>query len=51
MITRSSDREKLITDLRREIDELRQSEKDYSDLNFLLTNLEHRYKLLSEEKV
>ena len=41
----------IIQKLRREIDTLRKNEKDFSDLNFLLTNLEHRYNLLNEEKV
>lgn len=50
MFAQSSDRERQISDLKRQIDELKQSEKDYSDLNFLLTNLEQRYKILCEEK-
>lgn len=36
--------------MKQEISELKQNEKDYQDLNFLLTNLEHRYNLLNEEK-
>lgn len=37
--------------LKLELDELKKNEKDYSDLSFILTNLEHRYNLLNEEKV
>lgn len=37
--------------LKLEIEELKKNEKDYSDLSFILTNLEHRYNLLNEEKV
>jgi len=36
--------------MRRENEELRENEKDYADLNFLLTNLESRYAVLNEEK-
>jgi hypothetical protein len=39
----TDDRERLIIQLRREIDILQQNEKDYGDLNFLLNNLEHRF--------
>lgn len=50
MIGRNMDREKIIAELKKEVNELRQNEKDYQDLNFLLTNLEHRYDVLAEEK-
>ena len=40
MNIKSTDREKIINDLKREINELKQNEKDYEDLNFLLGNLE-----------
>ena len=36
--------------MRRENEELRENEKDYADLNFLLTNLESRYAVLNDEK-
>ena len=39
-------RDKLLQQLQKEVEELRQNDKDYSDLNFLLTNLEHRYHIL-----
>lgn len=39
-----------IAQLKEQINILQQNEKDYQDLNFLFTNLEHRYNLLSEEK-
>jgi len=41
----------IIQRLEQEIEEMRKNEQDYADLNFLLTNLEHRYNLLNEEKV
>jgi len=40
----------LIEEMRRENEELRENEKDYADLNFLLTNLESRYAVLNDEK-
>ncbi|CAD8075623.1 unnamed protein product [Paramecium primaurelia] len=39
-----------INQLKEQILMLQQNEKDYQDLNFLFTNLEHRYNLLAEEK-
>lgn len=45
------DKDLQIHSLQKEIEELRQNEKDYQDLNFLLSNLEHRYNLLKDEKV
>ncbi|CAD8150531.1 unnamed protein product [Paramecium octaurelia] len=39
-----------INQLKEQVITLQQNEKDYQDLNFLFTNLEHRYNLLAEEK-
>jgi hypothetical protein len=36
------DRDRMLLQLKKEIEILQQNEKDYADLNFLLTNLEHR---------
>lgn len=44
-------RDLMIQRLKSELEDLKKNEKDYSDLNFLLTNLEHRYNLLNDEKV
>ncbi|KAM3147282.1 hypothetical protein pb186bvf_000533 [Paramecium bursaria] len=42
--------EQQISLLKEQINNLQQNEKDYQDLNFLFTNLEHRYNILLEEK-
>lgn len=46
----NASKDRLIEEMRRENEELRENEKDYADLNFLLTNLESRYAVLNEEK-
>lgn len=44
-------KEKQISELRSEINELRQNEKDFHELSASLKNLEHRFTLLQEEKL
>lgn len=44
-------KEKQISDLKSEINELRQNEKDFHELTSSLKNLEHRFVLLQEEKL
>jgi len=47
----SDQKDLIISQLKAEIFELRQNERDYHDLSSNLRNLEHRYNLLSEEKI
>jgi len=46
----SDQKDLIISQLKAEIFELRQNERDYVDLASQLRNLEHRYNLLQEEK-
>lgn len=41
----------LISQLKAEIFEMKQNERDFNELNQHLKNLEHRYTILNEEKV
>jgi len=47
----SDQKELIISQLKAEIFELRQNDRDYHDLSSQLKNLEHRYNLLQEEKL
>jgi len=44
-------KEKQIAELKAEIYEMRQNEKDFHDLSAQLKNLEHRFALIQDEKV
>mmetsp|Transcript_39528 Transcript_39528/g.45983 ORF Transcript_39528/g.45983 Transcript_39528/m.45983 type:complete len:389 (+) Transcript_39528:51-1217(+) len=46
----SDQKDLIISQLKAELFELRQNERDYSELHTKLNNLEHRYNLLQEEK-
>ena len=43
-------KENLISQLKADLYELKQNEKDFRNLNGDLSNLEHRYTMLKEEK-
>lgn len=47
----SDQKDLIISQLKAELFELRQNEKDYDELRSKLNNLEHRYNLLQEEKI
>ncbi|KRX09613.1 hypothetical protein PPERSA_09283 [Pseudocohnilembus persalinus] len=47
----SDQKDVLISQLKAEIFELRQNERDFSELSSHLKNLEHRYQILSDEKL
>ncbi len=47
----SDQKDLIISQLKAEIFELRQNDRDYHDLSSQLKNLEHRHNLLQEEKV
>lgn len=47
----SDQKDLIISQLKAELFELRQNERDYNELHTKLNNLEHRYNLLQEEKV
>ena len=44
-------KELIISQLKREIYDLRTNERDFNELHTQLSNLEHRYSLLHDEKV
>ena len=47
----SDHKDLVISQFKAELYDLRQTQRDYDDLHTRLTNLEHRYNLLQEEKV
>ena len=48
---RSSDKDQLIAELRQQLYDLKNQERDYRGVNDEIFSMENRYKLLSEEKV
>lgn len=48
---KSSDKDQLIAELRQQLYDLKNQERDYSGVNNDIFSMENRYKLLSEEKV
>jgi hypothetical protein len=48
---RSSDKDQLIAELRQQLFDLKNQERDYRGVNDEIFSMDNRYKLLSEEKV
>lgn len=48
---RSSDKDQLIAELRQQLYDLKNQERDYRGVNDEIFSMDNRYKLLSEEKV
>jgi hypothetical protein len=48
---KSSDKDQLIAELRQQLYELKNQERDYRGVNDDIFSMENRYKLLTEEKV
>lgn len=44
------EKDRIIVQLKSELRSSKSNERDYADLNFLLSNLENRYNLLNVEK-
>lgn len=51
MRIRSSDKDQLIAELRQQLYDLKNQERDYRGVNDEIFSMDNRYKLLSEEKV
>jgi len=48
---RSSDKDQLIAELRQQLYDLKNQERDYRGVNDEIFSMDNRYKLMSEEKV